>query len=169
MAWLMTAPSRVMRSPSHAGTRPPCSGRSALPGRRTIPFSRQDDCCHCRLAWSLSGISYKPVANCHREITACPIAALGGGPSLRTSPLRYTHVQFFLGIPHQDRAPKAALNLLSSLGTGKGHAPGTSAAALVAPQPKARARSRGTIRPPDRLTAHEPTQARAGLAAPPQS
>ena len=29
----MTAPSRVMRSASHGGTRPPCSGRSALPDR----------------------------------------------------------------------------------------------------------------------------------------
>src|SRR6266704_2235327 len=36
MAWLMTAPSRVMRWPSQAGTRPPWSGRSALPARRTI-------------------------------------------------------------------------------------------------------------------------------------
>src|SRR3569833_4306505 len=39
MAWLMTAPSRVMRSPSHAGTRPPWSGKSALPDRRVIPGS----------------------------------------------------------------------------------------------------------------------------------
>src|SRR5688572_14841099 len=27
----MIVPSRAMRSPSHAGTRPPCRGRSALP------------------------------------------------------------------------------------------------------------------------------------------
>src|SRR5579863_8798662 len=31
IASLMTAPSRLMRSASHNGTRPPCSGRSALP------------------------------------------------------------------------------------------------------------------------------------------
>src|SRR4051794_22750704 len=33
----MTAPRRVMRSASHLGTRPPCSGRAALPARRAIP------------------------------------------------------------------------------------------------------------------------------------
>src|ERR1700755_690759 len=32
----MTAPSRVMRSASHFGTCPPCSGRSALPDRHPI-------------------------------------------------------------------------------------------------------------------------------------
>ena len=36
MASAITAPSRVMRWPSQAGTRPPCSGRSALPARRAI-------------------------------------------------------------------------------------------------------------------------------------
>ena len=33
MASLITAPSRVIRSASHGGTRPPCRGRSALPAR----------------------------------------------------------------------------------------------------------------------------------------
>src|SRR4051812_9377324 len=37
----MTAPSRVMRSPSQGGTRPPCSGRSALPALRA-----NADCLH---------------------------------------------------------------------------------------------------------------------------
>jgi len=37
MAWLITAPSRVIRSPSHGGTRPPCKGRSALPARLAMP------------------------------------------------------------------------------------------------------------------------------------
>ena len=32
----LTAPSRVMRSASHFGTWPPCSGRSALPDLRAI-------------------------------------------------------------------------------------------------------------------------------------
>src|SRR5678816_1682979 len=36
MAWLITAPRRVMRSASHFGTWPPCSGRSALPALRAI-------------------------------------------------------------------------------------------------------------------------------------
>jgi hypothetical protein len=31
-----TAPSFVIRSPSQRGTRPPCSGRSALPDRRAV-------------------------------------------------------------------------------------------------------------------------------------
>ena len=31
---MITTPSRVMRPASHLGTRPPCSGRSALPVRR---------------------------------------------------------------------------------------------------------------------------------------
>src|ERR1700722_16604553 len=35
----MTGPSRVMRSASHKGTRPPCSGRSALPARRAMGCS----------------------------------------------------------------------------------------------------------------------------------
>ena len=36
IASVMTAPSRVIRSPSQRGTRPPCSGRSALPERRAV-------------------------------------------------------------------------------------------------------------------------------------
>src|SRR6516164_9854951 len=36
IASLMTAPRRVMRAASHCGTRPPCSGRSALPALRGI-------------------------------------------------------------------------------------------------------------------------------------
>jgi hypothetical protein len=36
MASLITAPSRVIRSASHFGTRPPCSGRSALLAPRSI-------------------------------------------------------------------------------------------------------------------------------------
>src|SRR4029450_13796825 len=40
MASVITAPSRVMRSPSHLGTRPPCSGRSALPARWAMMSSR---------------------------------------------------------------------------------------------------------------------------------
>ena len=36
MACVMTAPSRVIRSPSQRGTRPPWSGRSALPERRAV-------------------------------------------------------------------------------------------------------------------------------------
>src|SRR5262245_37981597 len=36
MAWLMTAPSRVMRLASQRGTCPPWSGRSAVPALRAI-------------------------------------------------------------------------------------------------------------------------------------
>src|SRR6266436_1847476 len=36
MAWVTIAPSEAMRSASQGGTRPPCSGRSALPVRRAI-------------------------------------------------------------------------------------------------------------------------------------
>src|ERR1700687_3755594 len=36
MAWQITAPSPAMRVASHGGTRPPCSGRSALPVRRAM-------------------------------------------------------------------------------------------------------------------------------------
>src|ERR1043166_8846339 len=35
----MTAPSRAIREASHAGTRPPCSGKSALPVRPIRTFS----------------------------------------------------------------------------------------------------------------------------------
>jgi hypothetical protein len=36
-ASVMTAPSFAIRPASHSGTRPPCSGRSALPARCVIP------------------------------------------------------------------------------------------------------------------------------------
>src|SRR5882672_5240536 len=39
MACDITAPSRVIRSASHFGTWPPCSGRSALPARRAMTSS----------------------------------------------------------------------------------------------------------------------------------
>jgi hypothetical protein len=36
IACVITAPRRVIRSPSQRGTRPECSGRSALPERRAV-------------------------------------------------------------------------------------------------------------------------------------
>src|SRR5690349_20777646 len=40
MASEITAPRRVIRLASHGGTRPPCSGRSALPALRAIVFRK---------------------------------------------------------------------------------------------------------------------------------
>ena len=39
IAWQITAPSRAIRSLSHFGTRPPCSGKSALPARLAMRMS----------------------------------------------------------------------------------------------------------------------------------